>query len=175
MKWHVHWPAGVLALVGIVFFAADRLTRTPTVVHAVPGQVIEIPAARDGHYYLQGAVNGVPLRFMVDTGATYVSVSGKFAAQAGLPEGVKGYFGTANGTVEGRIVLWIAIASPGFAPASRPSSPPITARTCASVCTQMPTTSLAAGSAAARCCSAVAASCCSSAGCSRSSAPGGAP
>ena len=102
MKWHVHWPAGVLALVGVVFFAADRLTRTPTVVHAVPGQVIEIPAARDGHYYLQGAVNGVPLRFMVDTGATYVSVSGKFAAQAGLPEGVKGYFGTANGTVEGR-------------------------------------------------------------------------
>jgi aspartyl protease family protein len=114
MKWHIHWPAGVLALVGVVFFAADRLTRTPTVVHSVPGQVIEIPAARDGHYYLEGAVNGVPLRFMIDTGATYVSVSGKFAAKAGLPEGVKGYFSTANGTVEGRIVKGQVVEAEGF-------------------------------------------------------------
>jgi aspartyl protease family protein len=114
MKWHIHWPAGVLALVGVVFFAADRLTRTPTVVHAVPGQVIEIPAARDGHYYLQGAVNGVPLTFMLDTGATYVSVSGKFAAKAGLPEGVKGHFSTANGNVEGRIVKDQLVEAEGF-------------------------------------------------------------
>jgi aspartyl protease family protein len=114
MKWHIHWPAGVLALIGVVFFAADRLTRTPTVVHAVPGQVIEIPVARDGHYYLEGSVNGVPLKFMVDTGATYVSVSGKFAASARLPEGVKGYFGTANGTVEGRIVKGQLVEAEGF-------------------------------------------------------------
>lgn len=114
MKWHIHWPAGVLALVGVVFFAADRLTRTPTVVHAVPGQVIEIPAARDGHYYLEGSINGVPLRFMIDTGATYVAVGGKFAASARLPEGVKGYFSTANGTVEGRIVKDQTVEAEGF-------------------------------------------------------------
>lgn len=114
MKWHVHWPAGVLALVGVVFFAADRLTRTPTVVHAVPGQVIEIPAARDGHYYLQGAVNGVPLRFMIDTGATYVSVSAEFARKANLPEGITGYFSTANGNVEGRIVKDQVVEAEGF-------------------------------------------------------------
>ena len=114
MKWQIQWPAGVLALVGVVFFAADRLTRTPTVVHSVPGQVIEIPVARDGHYYLEGSVNGVPLRFMIDTGATYVSVSGGFAASARLPEGVKGYFSTANGTVEGRIVKDQVVAAEGF-------------------------------------------------------------
>jgi aspartyl protease family protein len=114
MKWHLHWPAGVLALIGVVFFAADRLTRTPTVVHAVPGQVIEIPAARDGHYYVEGSVNGVPIRFMIDTGATYVSVSGRFAASARLPEGVKGYFSTANGTVEGRIVKGQVVEAEGF-------------------------------------------------------------
>jgi aspartyl protease family protein len=114
MKWHTHWPAGVLALVGLVFFAADRLTRTPTVVHSVPGQVIEIPVARDGHYYLDGSVNGVPLRFMIDTGATYVSVSSRFAASARLPEGVKGYFSTANGTVEGRIVKDQVVEAEGF-------------------------------------------------------------
>jgi hypothetical protein len=47
MKWHVHWPAGVLALIGVVFFAADRLTRTPTVVHAVPGQAPRTGASRE--------------------------------------------------------------------------------------------------------------------------------
>jgi aspartyl protease family protein len=106
MKWHTHWPAGVLALVGVVFFAADRLTRTPTVVHSVSEgrQEISIPAARDGHYYLDGAVNGVPLTFMIDTGATYVSVGEDFARKARLPEGITGYFSTANGTVEGKIV-----------------------------------------------------------------------
>ena len=114
MKWHVHWPAGVLALIGVVFFAADRLTRTPTVVHAVPGQVIEIPAARDGHYYLEGSVNGTPLHFMIDTGATYVSVSASFARKSGLPEGVRGYFSTANGTVEGRIVKGQVVEAEGF-------------------------------------------------------------
>jgi len=114
MKWHVHWPAMVLALVGVVFFAADRLTRTPAVVHAVPGQVIEIPVARDGHYYLEGSVNGAPLRFMIDTGATYVSVSGRFAASARLPEGVTGYFSTANGTVEGKIVKDQEVEAEGF-------------------------------------------------------------
>ncbi len=114
MKWHVHWPAGVLALVGVVFFAADRLTRTPTVVHSVPGQVIEIPVARDGHYYLDGAVHGVPLKFMIDTGATYVAVGEDFARKAGLPEGITGYFSTANGTVEGKIVKGQVVEAEGF-------------------------------------------------------------
>lgn len=113
MKWYIHWPAGVLALIGLVFFAADRLTRAPTVVHTSQ-QEIEIPVARDGHYYLEGSVNGVPLRFMIDTGATYVAVSGKFAASAGLPQGVKGYFSTANGTVEGRIVGEQTVEAEGF-------------------------------------------------------------
>lgn len=116
MKWHIHWPAGVLALVGVVFFAADRLTRQPTVVHSVTDgrQEISIPASRDGHYYLNGAVNGVPLKFMIDTGATYVSVGEKFAAFARLPQGITGYFSTANGTVEGKIVKDQDVAAEGF-------------------------------------------------------------
>jgi len=106
MKWQIHWP--------VVFFAADRLTRTPTVVHSVPGKEISIPAARDGHYYLEGAVNGVPLTFMIDTGATYVSVGEEFARKARLPEGITGYFSTANGTVEGKIVKDQVVQAEGF-------------------------------------------------------------
>jgi aspartyl protease family protein len=116
MKWHIHWPAAVLVLVGVVFFAADRLTRTPTVVHAVNEgrQEISIPAARDGHYYLEGSVNGVPIKFMIDTGATYVAVGEDFADKARLPQGVIGFFSTANGTVEGHIVKYQAIEAEGF-------------------------------------------------------------
>lgn len=116
MKWHIHWPALVLALVGVVFFAADRLTRQPVVVHSVSDgrQEIIIPASRDGHYYLEGSVNGVPTRFMIDTGATYVSVSEEFARKARLPEGIAGYFSTANGTVEGRVVKDQVVEAEGF-------------------------------------------------------------
>ncbi len=116
MKWHVYWPAAVLALVGVVFFAADRLTRQPTVVHSVieGRQEIAIPVSRDGHYYLNGSINGVPLIFMIDTGATYVSVGETFAAAARLPQGITGYFSTANGTVEGKIVKNQDVAAEGF-------------------------------------------------------------
>ena len=51
---------------------------------------------------------------MVDTGATYVSVSREFARAARLPQGVPGYFNTANGTVEGRIVKGQVVAAEGF-------------------------------------------------------------
>jgi aspartyl protease family protein len=116
MKWHIHWPAGVLALVGVVFFAADRLTRSPAVVHSVTEgrQEISIPASRDGHYYLEGSINGVPIQFMIDTGATYVSVSEEFSRKARLPEGITGYFSTANGAVEGKIVKDQVIEAEGF-------------------------------------------------------------
>lgn len=115
MKWHVQWPAFVLALVGIVFFAADRLTRTPTVVVSQAGGRTElsIPVARDGHYYVEGSVNGEPLKFMIDTGATYVAVGSGFARSARLPSGVPGFFSTANGTVEGRIVKGQTVAAEG--------------------------------------------------------------
>ncbi|HEX5091818.1 MAG TPA: retropepsin-like aspartic protease, partial [Burkholderiales bacterium] len=106
MKWHVQWPAFVLALVGVAFFAADRLTRTPTVVHSQSGgrAQLEIPVARDGHYYVRGEIHGEALTFMVDTGATYVSVSREFAKAARLPAGIPGYFSTANGSAEGQLL-----------------------------------------------------------------------
>jgi len=106
MRGYVFWSAVWFGLIAAGFFVADRLTSQPPVTRSLAEgrQEIAIPAARDGHYYLDGAINGVPLKFMVDTGATYVSVGADFARAAGLPKGVPGYFSTANGTVEGEIV-----------------------------------------------------------------------
>lgn len=49
-----------------------------------------IPRSPDGHFYVKGEINGEPLRFMVDTGASMVVVSDAFADRAGLQGGVPG-------------------------------------------------------------------------------------
>lgn len=106
MKNTFFWIAMWAAILAAGYLVADRLTAPPPVarVMAEGRQEIVIPASRNGHYYVEGAVNGVPLVFMIDTGATYVSVGAEFAKRARLPQGIRGYFNTANGSVEGRVV-----------------------------------------------------------------------
>ena len=52
-----------------------------------------------GHFVADGAINGVYVRFLVDTGATYVSLPAAEAQRLGLDyrKGVPGYTHTANG------------------------------------------------------------------------------
>ncbi len=107
MNRYVVWSAVWFGLIAAGFFIADHFTQpAPVAVRSLAegAREIAIPVARDGHYYVEGAINGVPLRFMIDTGATYVSVDAEFARKAGLPKGAAGYFSTANGSVEGEIV-----------------------------------------------------------------------
>lgn len=57
-----------------------------------------VPDAR-GHYWTQGAVNGASVRFMVDTGATYVAINTDDAKRAGIDyrAGQQVVMNTANG------------------------------------------------------------------------------
>lgn len=55
----------------------------------------------DGHYHVSGSINSVPIKFMLDTGASMVSVSNQVAQQAGLKCEAPATFTTANGKVEG--------------------------------------------------------------------------
>ena len=43
---------------------------------------------RAGHYLLPGEINGRPVRLLLDTGATQVSVPARLAAELGLQAGV---------------------------------------------------------------------------------------
>lgn len=106
MKGHLFWIAVWVGLVVAGYLVTERLMAPPPIARSLADgrQELVIPVSRDGHYYLDGAVNGVPLRFMIDTGASYVAVGVQFARSAGLPEGIPGYFSTANGRVEGRVV-----------------------------------------------------------------------
>ena len=68
----------------------------------VSGQSIEIPRARDGHFYLALQINGASVPMLVDTGATELVLTLKDAERAGVPIDRLTYTGramTANGPV----------------------------------------------------------------------------
>lgn len=56
----------------------------------------------DGQFYVPGSVNGYPVVWMVDTGATYASIPAQEARNAGIRVGLATQFQTAGGkTVAG--------------------------------------------------------------------------
>ncbi len=66
------------------------------------GGRIEVPRMFDGHFYLTARLNGAPVEFVVDTGATDVVLSKDDARRAGIDLDSLDYTGramTANGMV----------------------------------------------------------------------------
>jgi aspartyl protease family protein len=48
------------------------------------GDEIRIPMAIDGHFWVEGAINGVPVKFLVDSGATMTTIGRADATRAGV-------------------------------------------------------------------------------------------
>lgn len=73
----------------------------------VPAREIIMAAGPGGHYTPEGAINGRTVRFMVDTGATLVSIGQAEAArlQLDLSGATRGTTQTANGPVPVQIVV----------------------------------------------------------------------
>lgn len=72
------------------------------------GAHIEIPVSSDGHYYMTAELNGKPVRFVVDTGATTIALSRQDAEKIGINTDDLAYLGqarTANGTVSTATVM----------------------------------------------------------------------
>lgn len=65
------------------------------------GSQIVLTSESGGHFYAPGAINGTSVRFVVDTGATTISMSQGEAERIGLDykNGQRGYVNTANGAV----------------------------------------------------------------------------
>jgi aspartyl protease family protein len=79
----------------------SRDARTPQFSVAGSDQII-VPRDRSGHYNLTLDVNGVPVNFVVDTGATDMVLTQADAIRAGIDPGTLAYLGrarTANGEV----------------------------------------------------------------------------
>ena len=69
---------------------------------SVVGGETRVELSPDGHYWLNAEVNGVPARFLVDTGATLTAISEPTARAAGLEERrdrLPVMMTTANGTI----------------------------------------------------------------------------
>ena len=76
-----------------------------TAGQSVSGEEITIRRQDDGHYWLQVDVNGKPVRFMIDSGATTTAVNANTARETGIEVDATGYpvfLNTANGSVAAR-------------------------------------------------------------------------
>lgn len=104
LKWG---PLGIVVfwmlVMGGLYLAMTHYLKPKAVTVSATGDLI-IPRDRDGHFYALGAVNGEKVTFLVDTGASLVTVSEAFAQSAKLGQGVSTVFQTANGSLNGRIV-----------------------------------------------------------------------
>ncbi|NYS59883.1 retropepsin-like aspartic protease family protein [Vreelandella salicampi] len=67
------------------------------------GEPLTLKRNRAGHFQAPGSINGEPVTFLLDTGATYVAVPQNMADRLGLELGRSAWFNTANGRVEGNI------------------------------------------------------------------------
>ena len=91
---------GVIAAVGL--WGDIRNTVTPGRATIAEDNRIILPRAMNGHYYLTAQVNGTPVDFVVDTGATGIVLTQKDAEAAGIDTSALAYVGrafTANGEV----------------------------------------------------------------------------
>lgn len=97
--------AWALALALLVWFFQDKLAEqfnpNDSITTQQYGQqlVIELEQNRMGHYVANGRVNGQPVTFLLDTGATLVAIPQGLAERLGLKRGQRGISQTANGRV----------------------------------------------------------------------------
>lgn len=69
---------------------------------SVSGEAIELRRQDDGHYWLQLEVNGAPVQFLIDSGATTTALNAETATEAAVDVDSSGYpviISTANGRV----------------------------------------------------------------------------
>lgn len=64
-------------------FIAQRLRTEATGQPIVAGQEVRIPMSIDGHFWIEGRINGMPVNFLVDSGATVTTIDRASALRAG--------------------------------------------------------------------------------------------
>jgi aspartyl protease family protein len=85
-----------LLVMGVLYWAMQMYLK-PAGVKVQADGTVAIARDRDGHFRVEGAVNGQPVTFLVDTGASMVGVTEPLAERAGLDGGEPVRFRTANG------------------------------------------------------------------------------
>lgn len=90
-------------LMGVWYRVAGELTGTSQ--QTIVGSTLRIKQSADGHFWVNASVNGSPVLFLVDSGATTTAMNLKTARAAGVEideDGFPSFVSTANGEVEVR-------------------------------------------------------------------------
>lgn len=104
-RWlYLGWAA-LLVLLTLVFGNFEERRRNPNSqpeshVSDAGQQQVVLQRNRSGHYVVTGTINGTPVTFLLDTGATTVAIPENLARQLGLKKMARGQASTANGVVE---------------------------------------------------------------------------
>jgi aspartyl protease family protein len=100
------WIAWTIGLALLVFVFQDLLddqynpNQDPKLSLQSNGQAeVTLQQNRQGHYLSNGAINGEKVTFLLDTGATQVSIPGHIAEKLSLQAGSKSRVQTANGSI----------------------------------------------------------------------------
>jgi aspartyl protease family protein len=65
-------------------WVAQRLLSEATGAPVEQGETIRIPMAIDGHFWVEGQINGEAVKFLVDSGATMTTIGSETAARASV-------------------------------------------------------------------------------------------
>lgn len=102
VKWmyYIIWTLGLL-ISGYFFQSWIDYRENPNqIISSSKNTTITLKQNRRGHYLAKGTINGVQVTFLLDTGATQVSVPLKLAESAGLKQQGTHLVSTANGVIE---------------------------------------------------------------------------
>lgn len=96
----------VWLLAGVVVFVAIQWWqhRAQQTRFQVSGSALEIRRSGDGHYHWPGRINGRPVDFLIDTGATGTAIPASLAGELKLEAIGTVRSNTAGGVVTGQVV-----------------------------------------------------------------------
>jgi len=104
MMWVGFWV--LLLIFAAIFFQRflnndQNPNRSPETRFSDNGKEVVLQRNRYGHYNLTGYINGAEVEFLVDTGATDISIPAHVASRIGLQRLHEMRFDTANGVAKG--------------------------------------------------------------------------
>lgn len=98
--WVLFWGAGLLLATHFFGGWEDRQrnpNQTPQSVHGEGFVEVSLASSRQGHYVVNGQIDGQDVTFLLDTGATQVAIPSQVARDLGLQAGAPVQIRTANG------------------------------------------------------------------------------
>lgn len=99
----IAWLIFLAILFGVFdYFISQRINPNQNIITSIDGFQKEISLQRNvyGHYVTSGTINGHPVVFLLDTGASDVAIPESLADEIGLLKGHAVHIKTANGNTE---------------------------------------------------------------------------